>query len=393
MAITIRDILTLKSMKQFVPVAGQSGISKYVEMIDMLEIGWERDKTYSLKLFDMHSFVISSLMFAKNDSDKLYETIRCLIECGVVGLAYKPVFYNDLPKEVCRLADENDFPIFRIDDNTTYREIIYEITDAIRLNKNTLIKETYLSRMMSENLAEEDVSDLVTRISPYFLKNAKVITVLDPTNKNPFSIDCVIRRFQKYEQFKDGVVLCRFAPGLALIVTMDDLEVRKFDVIINNVLSVCGIKRDSVWLAQSKIHPTYTELDQCIKEAYFALIAGQVLDKQDIRYIDIGTLSFLIPMINSSYIQANMQDYLSPIIGDERYLRTAIEFIRSEGDCEIAAKKLNYHKNTVRYRISKIQSNLSPELSYEAFYEKLSIAIKTYLIKQISFSYFSKARA
>lgn len=383
MAITVRDMLTLKSAKQFVPVAGRSGFFKPVEMTDMLDFGWERDKTYSLNLFDRHSFVISSLMFAKNDPDKLYATIRRLIECGVVGLAYKPVFYKDLPKEICRLADENDFPIFRIDDNIPYREIICEVTDAIRLNKDILETEGYLSRMLSENLEEEEVSNLVSRISPYLQKNAKATMILDPVDKNSFSIDCVIRSFRMYEQFKDKVALCRFASGLALIATMNVEEEQKFDVIINNVLSVCGIKRDSTWLAHSKIHPTYTALNQCIKEAYYALAAGQVLDKQDIRYSKIGTLSFLIPMVNSSYIQAYMQDYLSPIVRDEEYMRTAIVFIRAEGDYEAAAKKLNCHKNTLRYRINKIYANLSPELSYDAFYEKLSIAIKIYLVKQI----------
>jgi hypothetical protein len=77
-AISVGDILTLKSMKQFVPIAGQSGLCKHVEMIDMLDFGWERDKTYSADLFDEQSFVISSLMFARYDSNKLYATISRL---------------------------------------------------------------------------------------------------------------------------------------------------------------------------------------------------------------------------------------------------------------------------------------------------------------------------
>jgi len=186
-----------------------------------------------------------------------------------------------------------------------------------------------------------------------------------------------------YDQFKDKVVLCKFASGLALIATMNIEEEKNFDVIINNALLFCGIKRDSMWLAHSKVHPTYTALNQCIKEAYYALVAGQVLDKQDVKYSKIGSLSFLIPMVNNSYIHVYMQDFLSPIFNDEEYMRTTIAFIRAEGDYEVAAKKLNFHKNTLRYRIKKLHSNLSPELSYEAFYEKLSIAIKIYLVKQI----------
>jgi hypothetical protein len=387
MAVTVRDILTLKCTNKFILVAGRSGLSKRVEMIDMLDFGWEHNQDYTLNLFNRNSIVISSLMLAKGDSNKLFKIIRRLIECGVVGLAYKPIFYKDMPIEICRFADENDFPIFRIDDTITYREIICEVTDVIQFNKNIFEKEKYLLEMMFKDLSEEYVSDIVKRISPYFLKNAKVIMILGLADKSCFSLDYVIRHFKKYEQFKDKVALFKFGSGLALIVTMNNVQIQKFDVITNNVFSVCGINQSSVWLGHSKIHHTYTALDRCIKEAFYALVAGQVLDKQDIQYCNIGTLSFLIPMVNNFYIQANMQDYLSPIVRDENYMRTAIEFIRAEGDFEVVAKKLNYHKNTIRYRIDRIKSKLSPELSYEAFYERLSIAIKAYLIKRYNTLY------
>lgn len=383
MAITVRDILTLKSMGHFVLIAGGSGLSKIVEMVDMLDYGWERDKTYSLNLFDRHSFAISSLMFAKDAPDKLRVTIRRLIECGVVGLAYKPVFYKELPKEICQLADENAFPIFRIDDNIPYREIICDVSDAVRLNKNILETAEHLQQMMSENLKDEEVSLLVSKISPYLRKNARVSIILNTEDKDPFSIDRIIRGFQMHDQFKDKVALCRFASGLAVIATSSAEDTQKFKVIVNNVLALCNIKRDSMQLSHSDIHPTYTMLDRCVREAYYGIVAGQVLDRHDVEFGKIGTLSFLIPLANSSYIQTYMNNYLSPIIDDEEYMRTAAAFIRAEGDYEAAAKKLGYHKNTLRYRINKIHLSLSPGLSYEAFYEKFSIAVKTYLIKQV----------
>ena len=104
MAITVKDILSLKSAAGFIPIAGQNGLNSSVEMVDMLDFAWENKGTYSEDLFDRYSFVVSSLLFARDDEKKLYETLRRLIECGVSGLAYKTVFFQSLPREVCALA-------------------------------------------------------------------------------------------------------------------------------------------------------------------------------------------------------------------------------------------------------------------------------------------------
>lgn len=383
MAITVRDILMLRSMKNCIIIAGKSGMDNIVEIIDMLEFGWEANGSYSKDLFDEQSFVLSSLIFARFDESKLYPTIRRLIECGVSGLAYKPVFFNELPSDVCRLANDNDFPIFRFDCGITFREIICDVTDIIKLNRNILEVSGYFSLMMYQDLKKDEVSQITNKISPSLLKNAKVTIITDLENDASFSVNCIMRSFQASHYLDGNIVLCKFKSGLALITTMDDRENDKYSVVLDIVFSICGINRKSISLAQSRIHPTYTALDQCVKEAYYAYIANKVLDKKDLTYDGIGTLSFLIPTVSNSHMQKYMSEFLSPIFEDEILLQTAITFVQSEGNYEVASKKLKYHKNTVRYRINKIQSMLAVELPYESFFENLSIAIKIYLIKKV----------
>ena len=63
-------------------------------------------------------------------------------------------------------------------------------------------------------------------------------------------------------------------------------------------------------------------------------------------------------------------------------MNTAISFVRAGGHLEQAARTLCLHKNTLRYRVNKLHSQLAPDLSDEDFYEALSTAIKIYLICQ-----------
>ena len=77
-----------------------------------------------------------------------------------------------------------------------------------------------------------------------------------------------------------------------------------------------------------------------------------------------------------------MKRFLGAILDNEEYLQTAIAFVRAEGNYEIAAQYLNYHKNTLRYRLSKIQTWLAPDQSYNYFYQNLSLTIKILLINR-----------
>lgn len=383
MSISVSDMLTLKSFEHFALIAGKSGLSKTVEVVDMLDFGWERDQTYSQTLFEKRSFVVSSLMFAKYDPEKLFITINSMIKCGVVGLAYKPVFYKELPAEVCRLADENGFVIFRIDDNVTYREIICDVSNAVNINNDIMEAAGYLAQMLSEGIDGEQVSTLVTKISPHFQKNAKVILVMPRPDTRQFHAEQIIRSFKNIRLYRNQVTLCKFSPGIAVITTSNAWEEPMFDLPADYVISNYIGGKDAVLLASSNIHPTYPALHLCLREAYCTLVAAKVLNKDKLSYGMAGTFSYLIPMAGNSHLQSYYRNYLAPVLTDTEYMQTAAAFIRADGDYEKAAAELGYHKNTMRYRINKIKSHLSPDLPYEAFYENLAAAVKIYLINEM----------
>ena len=52
------------------------------------------------------------------------------------------------------------------------------------------------------------------------------------------------------------------------------------------------------------------------------------------------------------------------------------------GDLDKTAEKLFFHKNTVRYRLSKMHELLDPSSNEKEFSENLSIAIKIYMLNQ-----------
>ena len=379
MAITIRDILALNSTAQFSLVAGEEGLFRVVEMVDMLESGWER--VAPIVYFDRNSLVLSSFTFAQKDPEKVRDTIYGLIHCGVSGLAYKPYFFSDIPKEALQLAEDYRFPILRIEnpDDAAYRDIILDITSAIRSDKNVQEKESCLTSLALGNLSREEVASSVKRISTSLLKYGR-ITLISSRAGDGILTDTTVPNFQEIRDSACNGVLCRFNGHFVLIMTCNEPNDKIIGSVINRILHRFALASEDIVRVHSNIHATHTEMDLCMREAIDTYIAALVLDKRDLRCQEIGVLSFLIPLANNEYVQAYQEDFFRSFLDNEEYMQTAVEFVRAEGSYEIAANRLQYHKNTVRYRISKMQDTLAPDTPSNVFFRNLCMSIYIYLI-------------
>lgn len=374
MSITIRDILSLNGTAHFTLVAGEEGLFRAVEMADMLESGWER--TAPIVYFEQNSFVLSSFTFAQNDPLKIKQTIYGLINCGVAGLAYKPYFFFDLPEDALRLAEDNHFPILRIDnpDAAAYRNIILDITNAIQSDKNVHEKECYFTTLAIGGLSREEVATSVRHISTSFLRYGKVVLISN-VKGNALSLNITVPYFYEIRESGCRGALCRFNGHIVLIMTSEEKNDKVINGVIYRVLQSLEYQKSDLVLAHSNIHSTYTEMDVCMRESIDAYIAALILDKRDLRYAEIGTLSFLIPLANNAYAQAYQENFFQEFSSNEEYMKTAVEFVRAECNYEEAAKRLQYHKNTVRYRITKMWNAVAPNMPLHLFFQNLTIAV------------------
>ena len=117
MAITILEAMKLPTFKDFDLVAGYRGLDREIQRASILDYEYESSlfdkpiQTY----FEKEDFVISSLIYAKDDQSLILESVKGLISDGVSGLAIKNIYYDELPEKVIKYANQMDFPIFMFD--------------------------------------------------------------------------------------------------------------------------------------------------------------------------------------------------------------------------------------------------------------------------------------
>lgn len=382
MAITIKDIIKLHSLQAFRLLAGKSGLDKPVTVAGILDHEFlDADKPFKVEAFDRNSFVISSLLFAKENKQLILPAVEGLFKAGVSGFAFKTVIFDELPREVLEYAERHAFPIFSFN-GVEFENVIFEIMDAVKSEDHMLILEKNIGKMIEQNLTRSEIMILAKGISAGFRQNAQIAYISNIDMDRSAVRETVLKRFYANAELPGKAVMCSYKDDLIIIITMPELQQNKFDIILEEIVDYCGINENAV-VGLSNTHSSYEGMDYCLREGYYASLVGRIEGRSRVRYEKIGTYQMLLPKRNSDEQIAFMFGYLGPILGQEEQLKTAIQYVLAAGDINETAARLICHKNTVRYRINKLHEILDEEASDFAFYENLSTAVKIYLIKNL----------
>lgn len=382
MAFTVLEATKLASFKNFKLVAGHRGLDHLIETVGIL------DYEFINKIegqFVKGEFVISSLLFAKDNPDFILGAVKSLIEDGVSGFAIKNIYYNDLPPEVINFANEKAFPIFIFDNTIFFEQIITELMDKIKSINNYEILEAKIDILINKNLNKFTVKELAFEINSSFKEHFFVIYLKEKkyigSAKILEALEC-LKRSRKLDLHSTAL---QYRNGILVILTHEAQSQESSDSIVNTLVESMSIDSSEYFIGISNMHMHLNELDQGIKESIYAQKSGSYSVRSLNHFSEIGVYGILFPYIDDIWLHSFYNKIISPIKSyDEKYhtelLDTAVKYIDNDGRIDETANALFLHKNTIRYRINKIKELLNMEDREGSFYEQLSIAIKLYKI-------------
>lgn len=384
MALKVKELLQLQSLQGFKLVSGDKGLDKAVCSAGIADYEFAPDVNYhNDNAFDKDSFVISSLLFAQNDSSRILDAVRNLYELGISAFAYKSVIYNELPAEVLAFSNENNLPIFSFGPELYFENIIYEIMEAVQRDDTQILAEANIKKMIENELPEEEVLRISKSISLLFKKNAMAIYLKPFAMGTKLDMSRIFRNFYLNKSLKNKAMLCKYNKGLFIILTSAYEEDEKFELILNEAMESLSINEKKVYIARGNIYHPYEELDRCLREAYHTF-AASVTDCRDYGHFNnIGSFKYLIPLKDSYALNEFTESILLPILDKEEYLNTVITLVINNGDITSTALECNCHQNTIRYRLSKVRELIGAGKKTEfEFYAELSTAVRIYLLKK-----------
>ncbi|MFJ7648638.1 PucR family transcriptional regulator [Lysinibacillus sp. NPDC097279] len=377
----VKNFLQLPITKDFTVVAGSNGLHKPVQNVEILDFEFSPDiETVRETIFTPNSVILSSLLFAKQQPEYLLNAVKSLIQLKASALAYKPVIYNDLPEEVIALANAHHFPILRFGGDEFFEKIILETMAYAKTQDYTFFLETIMKRLINEEVSDEQITSFLQQLNkPFekylFVANLQMQSLTNPQWMQPF--------LQLEPLLKSGVI-CKYKNSIFILVT-NQSEQFQFEKFLNEWLTLYDISTDKLIVGYSQVHATQTEFHLAVREAYFARIMAEIELTPTCHYKHLGSDILLLELHRKDpqFARNYVNGYLGPLLdekADADLINTAITYISKKGNIKEVAVAHFCHPNTIRYRMTKIRQLVAPLDNDYVFYERLSAAVKLYLL-------------
>lgn len=385
MVITVFEATKLDTFKNFRLISGFSGLDNLVDKVGILD--WEFFSNMKGQFIE-GEFVLTSLLFAKDNSDYILQAVKYLVEDGASGLAIKNIYYNDLPLDVITYANEKSFPIFIFDNSVYFEDIITEVMDKIRFTDNYEILETKIDILIRKSLNKATVKELAIEINSSFKEHFFVLYCKNKKYIGDNIIFTLLERLSRNKNINIHSSALKYRNGILIIFTDENINEKNIKNNVRLLIERIGINELDYYIGVSNAHTSLSQLDIGINESIFAQKTGEVSNYSFNYFNDIGVYSILMPYIDGIWIHNFYDTVIIPIKNyDEKYntelFNTAVKYIEADGKINEAANALFLHKNTIRYRLGKIKELLNMEEYEGRFYEELSLAIKVFKIYNI----------
>lgn len=385
MSISMLDAMKLNTFQNFRLIAGHRGLEKRIESVGILDYEFAEKNGEQLYegQFLKNEFVITSLLFAKDNPSLVLTALQSLVEDGISGLAIKNIYFKDLSEEVIEYANKHSLPIFIFDNRVYFENIITEISDRIKFVDDYNLLETKISILLKKNISKELVRELALEINDSFKNHLYVIYCKEKRYLGDDRLIALASSFRYNKMINKNTSILKYRDGILIIHTFE--QMKNFKSNVKGFLEARGFKASDYNIGISRLHDQLGELSKAIHECLFASKANEISTDNPSFYDDIGILKALLPVAEDESIKSYYRDILEPINEyDKSYnglmFRTAMSYIENDGVMKKTADALFIHENTIRYRINKLKEILGMENSEGNFYEQLSIAMKLHKI-------------
>ncbi|MGN0374243.1 MAG: PucR family transcriptional regulator [Butyrivibrio sp.] len=354
----------------FTLCAGEGGLYRVVSNVVVLDYeGIEEN------FCDFHEgdFVLTSLLYAKENPDKIYSSFSRLMDIGVSAIAIKSVLYNTLPREVIELANEKEVPLFFF--HSIYIEdVILNINESIRSNTNYDYSEALINSFFEKESNSDRIDELLKYIqkdkslyaSTMYISYRRTIdnfSIQRYLNKIQLKKDNMTRSFDiHFTKYKKGILFMYFYREKTDSRTVEQnwLNLRR-DLDITDSGFYIGLNNSLLPLSK---------IDIAIERSLYANHICQSENASIIKYDDLKIYNLLLAASDNAYIHEYLKDIMTLIEGGNparnKYLpETLYTYVQCNFNIEETGRLLFQHPNTIRYRIGKLKSILNINNEFE----------------------------
>lgn len=264
-----------------------------------------------------------------------------------------------------------------------FEDIIAGIKELVEKDQAADLTETLFEEMLERKFTAEEAETAKDKINP-LLRPEIMAVCMNMEGISGERIREIIRRGRPDQRLGSKIFVGKCKDKMLVILSQDEANQSRFRALMEDVKVAYGLTETDFVAGVSDIRQLRGGIDRIVQQAYWAQAVAEIEGEHVKCYKDLGVYKLIISDIHASSITEYMENYLEPLFEesekDQELLHTAIEYILAKGDSQKTADRLFCHKNTIRYRLGKIQEKLDPAVNEREFYQNLAMAIKIYLL-------------
>ncbi len=365
----VEELKEIPIFQTFRLIAGAEGLGHTIANTTILE--YESD-TDAFHVFHRGDFILTSLFFAKDAPELILQSFEALLNREVAAIAVKTIFYQELPEEVIRFAEQKKLPLFLFDD-ISMEDIIVAVDEVMKTKEAYLSDERLLEDFLNPH-PETRVVDFARQLCG-FVYGRYFVVCLSPVREDRSS-EAVFNRLSYRQGREKGDPQIRLVKyGSRMILIYNYLAEQELEPYRATEVWLQGISENirEYRCGFSEIHTDLIRFDTALEQALTANAAARFRGSLCERYRDIDIYQFLLPLLEDKTVIAEyrrvvrtLQEY------DSRYhselFRTLQVYVKHHGKISAAAEELYQHANTIRYRLQKAEELIRTEYFYETMF-------------------------
>lgn len=403
MKLKVKDVVNIIENRCGKLVGGFDGLNREILYFDVMEHP-------DMKPWMKEGMIMVTTCYAiKDDEEALLKLIEDLNDANAAALAIKTRFFREIPECIIPLANKLNFPVFFLEDEASFIDITYPIMTAIvEVNNNENVFNDYV--LYNEYKKNRDTKFFLDLINDKIIKPNEIDYKVDFLNWPRGEIRMVIvdikaKNKRKYINKEDMKNMYDF------IIEFMENNNKKYAIALKNNQFICFIsnKHDKYKLKDLLINLNenikkrfryesnigisekvynYFSIKEVYKDVEDAILIGSRLriNKKVLFIEDYKFEQLLIKLSKDENFQNFAMDKLNlleehDMAHESQLLDTLKAVIESRGSRTEAASNLYLHRNTLAYRVKKIEQITGYSLSdYDNLFQiEFALKIRDYI--------------
>lgn len=401
MSVSVKDILKLDSLKKIKLVGGEAGLEKGIEWIYVAECF--ENPLEGIKWLQGGEIIFITGVGIKDNIKILLELIKGISEKNGAGLIVNiGPYIKSIPEEAIKLADELEVPLFTLPWEVKLVEVSREISNAIVLSR---IEENSLTHFLSNILfGDGEIEGDAIQKAAYFGYNLAgdcCICVIDIDGferylklkklEDEISISKIKITFRKIvqdilEKHALKVPIIDKDDAVIFFIRTEENCMNRLDKALREIQEIIKKRMDglSVSVGIGNSYKDLKMMKQSLNEAELSIDSAkcQGLDDTITKYKDIGIYGLIFSINNRNVLENYFTETLGAINSenkDNNLIEILETYLNENCNITVTAEKLFLHRNTLKYKIKKIEELLNCDL--HNFDDCIKVKIALYVNK------------